>query len=83
LGQTFHPPAVRSTHSARYREFLKRLKRARQLAGLTQVEVAHALGKHQSYVAKCETGERRVDVIELAAFAEMYGRSLRYFVPPR
>jgi transcriptional regulator with XRE-family HTH domain len=74
---------VASTSSARYREFLKRLKRARKVAGLTQVEVARALGKHQSYVTRCETGERRVDVIELVAFAELYGRSLRYFVPPR
>lgn len=32
---------------------------------MTQAEVAHRLGKPQSYVAKYEGGERRLDVIEL------------------
>ena len=35
----------------------------------------------QSFVSKCETGERRVDVVELAAFAKLYERPLTYFVP--
>lgn len=37
---------------------------ARQEAGLTQQELADALGKPQSYVSKYERGERRLDVIE-------------------
>ena len=37
---------------------------ARRKQGLTQVEVAHYLGKPQSFVSKYESGERRLDVIE-------------------
>jgi transcriptional regulator with XRE-family HTH domain len=51
-----------------YREFLSKLRAARIEAGLTQKQVAKLLNKAQSYVSKCESGERRVDVVELRAF---------------
>src|SRR5437660_3291076 len=66
-----------------YRFFLDRLVEARRAAGLTQRDVAERLGKPQSYVSKCETGERRVDVIELDQLSAIYGRPLDWFVPPR
>ncbi|TDL74892.1 XRE family transcriptional regulator [Palleronia sediminis] len=40
---------------------------ARKAAGLTQAELAQRLRCHQSFVARIESGERRVDVIELVA----------------
>jgi transcriptional regulator with XRE-family HTH domain len=70
-------------HSPAYRAFLARLRAARTKAGLTQTAVARALGKPQSFVSKCEAGERRVDVVELARFAKLYGCSLEDFVPAR
>jgi hypothetical protein len=45
-------------------------------------DVAARLGKQQSFVAKCESGERRVDIVELAAFAKLYGKTVEFFVPP-
>lgn len=48
-------------------------------AGLTQLQVAQKLGRPQSYVSKCESGERRVDVVELKVFAKLYGVDLSYF----
>ncbi len=59
---------------------LSRLVEARREAGMTQVQVAAALGKHQSLVSKCENGERRVDALELAAFARVYRRPLGWFL---
>ena len=47
---------------AAYRLFLKRLRQARIEAGLTQVEVSGMLRCPQSYVSKCESGARLVDV---------------------
>jgi len=69
-----------SPHSRRYQQFLKRLRTARQDADLTQVEVATRLGRPQSFVSKCESGERKVDAIEFAEFAALYGKPLEYFV---
>ena len=64
-----------------YEFFRQRLVDARQQARLTQSEVADRIGKPQSYVSKCESGERRVDVIELAELAAIYDRPLSWFVP--
>lgn len=72
---------MRSTHSTEYRAFLRLLRRARKEAGMTQQEVAKALRLPQSQVSRCESGERRVDVIELLAFARVYRRPLTDFVP--
>ncbi|MBK7950646.1 MAG: helix-turn-helix transcriptional regulator [Deltaproteobacteria bacterium] len=66
-------------HTQRYRRFLDRLKNARVEAGLTQAEAAAKLKKPQSFVSKCEAGERRVDVIELEDFAKAYGRPILSF----
>ena len=49
-------------------------------AGLTQVQAGKALGRRQGYISKCETGERRVDVVELWQLARLYGRPLSFFV---
>ena len=68
-----------STRDARYRRFLQRLREARAEAGLTQAEVAQRLRKPQSFVSKNETGERRVDIVELADLARLYRKPLDYF----
>lgn len=61
---------------------LQRLRQARQRARLTQAEVARALGTTQGIVSKCETGERRLDPVELAMFAALYGVTIEQLVPP-
>jgi hypothetical protein len=45
------------------------------------MEVARRLGRPQSFVSKCESGERRVDVVELAEFGRLYGKGLDFFLP--
>ena len=66
--------------SADYTSFLRKLREARVAAGLSQAVVARRLGKPQSFVSKCESGERRVDVVELKFFAKVYGVPITYFV---
>jgi HTH-type transcriptional regulator/antitoxin HipB len=43
----------------------------RKSAGLTQIDVAKALERPQSFVAAVESGQRRVDVIEFLNFARV------------
>lgn len=74
-----HEP-MRSSHSPRYRRFLRRVKQARVEAGLTQEQVAAALRRPQSFVSKFESGERRLDVIELQDLAKLYRKPLTYFL---
>ena len=70
----------KSIHSAGYAVFLEVLREARERAGLTQVQLARKLGVTQTFVSKCERGERRVDVIELRTFCRAFGLSLSQFV---
>jgi transcriptional regulator with XRE-family HTH domain len=63
-----------------YKGFLRRLRQAREDAGLLQADVARKLGKPQSFVSKCESGERRTDVVELMNFARLYRKTITYFV---
>ena len=65
-----------------YRFLLDRLRKARAEARLTQVQVADALKRPQSFVSKVESGERRLDPIELNELASLYGRSVDFFLPP-
>lgn len=74
---------MHSIHSARYREFLRRLRRARLDAGFTQAQVAAVLGRPRSFVSKCEAGERRLDLVEAEEFARIYKRRLSYFLPSK
>ena len=69
-----------TTYKAKYSQFLIKLRGARLEAGLTQVEVGKTLKQPQAYVSKIERGERRVDAVELAEFAKLYGKPLDYFV---
>jgi transcriptional regulator with XRE-family HTH domain len=62
-----------------YRLFLSFLKEVRQDAGLTQTQLARKLKVTQSFVSKCERGERRLDIIELRRWGRALGLSLPDF----
>jgi transcriptional regulator with XRE-family HTH domain len=69
----------KALQTRRYRAFLARLRQAREEADLTQVEVARRLGRPQTWVSKCELGERRVDFVELEDWAAACGKPLDWF----
>ena len=70
----------KSIHSTQYRAFLHVLRDAREGAGLTQADLAKLLHESQSFVSKCERGERRIDVIEAYAFCRAIGIPLQRLI---
>lgn len=64
----------RSIHTAEHLALRELLIEARKSAGLAQHEVARRIGRPQSFVAKYEGGERRIDVIEFVSIAEALGQ---------
>ncbi|AGR61693.1 helix-turn-helix transcriptional regulator [Citrobacter werkmanii] len=60
-----------SIYSDEYQLVIKTLRSARIEQGITQTQLAESLGKPQSFVAKVENGERRLDVIEFAVIARL------------
>jgi transcriptional regulator with XRE-family HTH domain len=66
----------KSIYSSEYQQLCALLRQLRLEAGLTQVQVAERLGVPQSFVSKYESGERRLDVIEVRHIADAIGTTL-------
>lgn len=71
---------TRSTQTKEYAYFVERLRKAREEAGLTQVEVAKKLKRPQSHISNVESGQQRVDVVELQTFAKLYKKEVTWFL---
>jgi transcriptional regulator with XRE-family HTH domain len=69
-----------ASYRRHYAQFLGRLKQGRAEAALTQAEVADRIKRPQSFVSKIESGERRVDVVELSELARVYRKPLDFFL---
>ena len=63
----------KSQFSESYRLFLGVLIAARKRAGLTQSDLAHRIGKKQTFISIIETGVRRLDLLEFTALARAIG----------
>lgn len=74
-----HWQVPKSSFTAEYAAFRKLLRLLRAQKGLTQVELSAALKMPQSFVSKYETGERRLDVVELRAVCAALGTTLSSF----
>lgn len=59
-----------------------RVAEARAESGLTQAQLASAVGINRSALAKIETGARRVSAVELIAIARELRRRVEWFVEP-
>jgi transcriptional regulator with XRE-family HTH domain len=64
---------IKSVHSADLAAFCALMIKARKAAGLTQDDLGRRLKKPQSFVAKYEGGERRLDVVEFLAITRAIG----------
>ena len=64
---------VRSLGTDRHKAVVALLIEKREASGLTQCDVAAKLGEYQSFVARLESGQRRVDVVEFLELAEILG----------
>lgn len=60
-----------SIYSQEYQLVISALRNSRLEQGLTQTTLAKALGKPQSFIAKVENGERRLDVVEFIHLAKL------------
>ena len=71
---------TKSVHTRNYRLFLESLIKARKNAGVTQEQLAKRLNRPQSFVSKCENGERRVDIVELLEILQSIGVEPIHFI---
>lgn len=61
---------VKTIYQESYQAFIKQLVLARKASGLTQMQVAEKLSKPQSYIAKVEAADRKLDVMEFVELCQ-------------
>ena len=71
---------ARSQSVTPHEQLLSLLRLVRTEAGLTQADVAQRLKQPQSFVSKYESGERRLDILELREGCHAIGVPLPEFV---
>ena len=69
----------KNLYTKRQKSLLTLLRECREKAGLRQDDVAELLKKPQSFVSKYESGERRLDILELLDVCESLGLTLSAF----
>lgn len=62
-----------SIYSDQYQYVIKKLRENRVAKGITQQQLALALNRHQSFIAKVEMGERKLDIVEFVLIARLLG----------
>jgi len=71
---------AKTIYSKEHRSLVERLRKARKEAGLDQEAVAKLLGVSQSYISKMESGQRRIDIVQLRRFGKVYKKKIEYFI---
>jgi len=71
---------ARQTQVGARQRFLALLRQMRTDGGLRQADLARKLRQPKSFVSKYESGERRIDVLELREICRALGVSLTEFV---
>ncbi len=70
----------KTIYTNEHKHIVQQLKKARIEAGLDQEEVAKLLKKTQSYISKIESGQCRIDVVQLKELAKIYKKDISFFL---
>ena len=70
----------KTIYSEEHKFLVEQLRKAREEAGLDQKEIAKLLGRTQSYISKIESGQIRIDVVQLKELAKIYKKNINYFI---
>ncbi len=63
----------KTLNSRRHKSLVDLLVKRREVIGMTQAELAARLGQYQPFVARLESGQRRIDVVEFLELSEILG----------
>lgn len=71
---------MKTIHDDRYKSLIRQLVAEREARDITQTALSVALSRPQSYVAKVENLERRLDIVELADWLGALGADREEFL---
>ena len=70
----------KTIYTKSHKDMVSRLVKARRQTKLKQEDVARKLGRTQSYISKIESGQCRIDTVQLKEFAAIYKKKVGYFL---
>lgn len=70
----------KTIYTKAHRNLVEQLIKARKETGLKQEDVAKKLKRTQSYISKLESGERRIDIIQIKELAQIYKKNPKDFI---
>lgn len=70
----------KSIYTNEHKNLIDKIKSARRSAKLNQKTAAKRLKKSQSYISKMESGQRKIDLVQLKQIALIYGKNINYFI---
>jgi transcriptional regulator with XRE-family HTH domain len=71
---------LKHIHSQDHKKFCDLVRRIREEKGITQQVLAQRLDVPQSFVSKVETGERRLDILELRSLCVALELPIKRFI---
>jgi transcriptional regulator with XRE-family HTH domain len=69
----------KTIYTTQQKSLLELLLNLRNAMGVTQAELANQLGVTQAEISKFERGERRLDILQLRAWLQVFGMPLEMF----
>ena len=70
----------KTIYSKEYSRLVKKLKAARLTSGLNQTQAGKLFKKDQTFISKVESGQYRLDPIQLMKFSRIYKKDIKYFL---
>ena len=70
----------KSIYSKEQEKLVSKLKKAREEAGFTQAQAAKKMQRTQSYISKVESGQLKIDIVEIKRFSNLYKKDISYFI---
>jgi transcriptional regulator with XRE-family HTH domain len=67
----------KSIYTKSYSHLVDQLKKARKQKKLKQIDVAKKLNRTQSYISKIESGQLRLDIVQLKEISRLYKKKLK------
>ncbi len=70
----------KTIYSKEHKYAVEKLKNARAEAMLDQNQAAKLLNRSQPYISKIESGQRRIDIVQIKEFAKIYKKDISFFI---
>ena len=71
---------LKTIYSREYSRLVMKLKEARLASGLNQTQAGKLFKKDQTFISKIESGQYKLDPIQLVKFSKIYKKEIKYFL---